>query len=119
MGAHSFLKAGRQCRTVLLFVVLGYMLASCGYYADLYNVDRMHEEFILISQKWIGQSIDRFDENYGSGKIESRELPNGNIENAYGFSYGRCIEFYEFDPETRIIVNFRFEGLKRWCVQIP
>ena len=95
------------------------MLASCGYYTDLYSVDRMHKGFILLNQKRIGQSIDQYDEIYGSGKIESRELPNGNIENTYAYYLDGCIKFYEFDPETRIIVNFRFEGPKHRCVQIP
>ncbi|MCL2761517.1 MAG: hypothetical protein FWD70_07730 [Desulfuromonadales bacterium] len=50
--------------------------------------------------------------------IDSKELPNGNIENKY--KYRRtCVYFYEIDPKTHIIVGARFEGKDTDCVSNP
>lgn len=111
MGMHSFAGVGKKYRIASLLAALGGVLASCGEF----TVDDAHNNFIDINNRFVGWSIDRFDKSYGPDKAGRRELPNGNIENAYGYNLGKCMTFYEFDPETRIIVNWRFEGLKRHC----
>ncbi len=62
----------------------------------------------------------------GYGFVGSKTLPNGNIEDEYfdGFSDVRdkrngvfihnCIYFYEYEPKSGLIVNFRFEEKKKY-----
>lgn len=50
--------------------------------------------------------------------IGSKVLQNGNTENEYQF-HGSCHYFFEYDPETRIIVGWRFEGSERDCEIMP
>jgi len=55
--------------------------------------------------------------------VSESQLLNGNIENEYILmSVGpqaNCRYFYEYDPETRIIVGWRFEGSEEDCVVNP
>lgn len=56
--------------------------------------------------------------------ISTKILPNGNIEKRYkvtwGFSGQRtCIDIYEIDPKTDIIVGASFEGKETDCVINP
>lgn len=78
-----------------------------------FSNEKMPNRFIAC--RYIGWSIDGFDESYGSGRAKSKGLPNGNIVNAYGYSLGKCMTVHEFDPEVRIIDDWRFEGLKGHC----
>lgn len=48
----------------------------------------------------------------------SSVLPNGNMENEYKYR-GTCRYFFEYDPETRVIVRWRFTGDKKDCVVVP
>lgn len=47
-----------------------------------------------------------------------RNLSNGNIENEYKWR-GTCKYFFEFDPQTRIIVSWRFTGSEGDCTVAP
>jgi len=50
--------------------------------------------------------------------LGSRTLQNGNIENEYQ-DRGTCRYFFEFNPETRIIVGWRYEGSEKDCAIVP
>jgi hypothetical protein len=62
----------------------------------------------------------------GDNFVGSKTLPNGNIEDEYfdGLSDGRhkgngvfihnCIYFYEYEPKSGLIVNFRFEEKEKY-----
>ena len=76
-----------------------------------------HEYFKDLMGMNVGASID----NRGLRGVveprillESKHLPNGNMENKY---QGRrtCRMFFEFEPETRVIVSWRFEGKTSDC----
>ena len=97
------------CIPVILF------LTSCGSPTD------PHENFKTIHDWYIdrGMSIDNewVTSTYG-GLVESRRLPNGNIENKYK-KWRTCHKFYEFNPDTRMIVRWRFEGKTEDCTIRP
>ena len=80
-----------------------------------------HETFKEILRDNIGDNVDNIPP-YALGRItaliDSKVLPNGNIENKYKYG-GTCIYFFEIDPKTRIIVGVRFEGKERDCVVAP
>ena len=50
--------------------------------------------------------------------VATRQLSNGNAENEYRLR-GTCRYFFEFNPETRVIVGWRFEGSENDCVIMP
>lgn len=50
--------------------------------------------------------------------ILTRNMQNGNMEGEYILD-DACHYFFEFNPETRIIVNWRFEGSERDCAIPP
>lgn len=80
-----------------------------------------HENFKSLMSHNVGSSID-MPRVAGSARAEyllgSKILPNGNIENQYR-GRGTCRVFFEFDPITSIIVNWRFEGGERDCEIVP
>lgn len=43
--------------------------------------------------------------------LSRKKLPNGNLEDGYqyGLVVGRCLYFYEYEPESGRIVGFRYE----------
>ena len=80
-----------------------------------------HENFVAHGNHNIGSTIDR-PRDVGSTNpdylLTSRTLPNGNVENTYR-GRGTCRSFYEFDPRTRIILGFRWEGTEQDCEISP
>ena len=50
--------------------------------------------------------------------VARRDLPNGNFENEYSFR-GTCRYIFEYDPPTRKIVAWRFEGSEQDCAIVP
>ena len=80
-----------------------------------------HENFKEIHDWYIdrGMSIDNeWVRSVYGGPVESRRLPNGNIENKYK-QRGTCRVFREFNPDTRMIVRWRFEGKTEDCTIHP
>lgn len=96
------------------FLLLAAILASfsCGNRSP-------HDNFISHMQHNINKNIDGESTNWVKSKylIRTRTLSNGNKENQYQWR-GSCIYFFEFNPDTRVIINWRFEGSKKDC-QIP
>ena len=94
-------RIGRLLNKVAIMALMVVVLPACPHYNSL---GTYREDFIISMQRDVGRSIDDF--SYLQTK-SSRQLPNGNIENEYWL--GPCPVFYEFDPETRIIVDWWFE----------
>lgn len=89
----------------------------------------LQESWIENKRLYIGQNI--YAPNWanranGYGFVGSKTLPNGNIEDQYfdGFADHRdkdkgvlihnCSYFYEYEPKSGLIVNFRFEEKKKY-----
>jgi hypothetical protein len=101
----------------VVFLVTGLWLFGCGI------VDDPHENFINYLRLTIGRSIETVDPiSWPQYKdlLDSRFLPNGNVENRY-FHQGTCKYILEFDPATpkRKIVGARYEGRDEDCVIYP
>lgn len=80
-----------------------------------------HENFKLCMGANVGRKINGSDRSHWAIPeyfVGSKSLPNGNIENEYKY-IRTCRYFFEYDPETRIIVNWRFEGKESDCVVNP
>lgn len=80
-----------------------------------------HNNFKAHMSHTVGESIDdRRSWAYPDPDryLGSKVLKNGNIENEYKLQR-TCRYFFEYDPETRIIVNWRFEGKEGDCIVNP
>lgn len=105
----------QNVRAILTIVILMIPLSSCHSFVT------PHENFKSLMAHNIGSSIDK-PNVAGSTQLQyllkSRSLPNGNVENKYR-GRGSCRIFFEFDPKTRIIINWHFEGSEQDCGIVP
>ena len=88
----------------LVMVLLSMAVLSCATVAS-------HEAFISRHDNRIGRNFDKLFHyrNSMTHYVDSRFLPNGNVE--YGFIWGeKCRVYYEVNPETRIIIDWRWKG---------
>ena len=89
-------------------------LTSCIIFSDT----TPHENFKNLMASNLGSSIDK-PRLAGSALskylLNSVILSNGNIENEYR-GRATCRKFFEFNPKTRIIVNWRFTGSEKDCI---
>jgi hypothetical protein len=78
------------------------------------------ENYARYIKRNIGENIDT-SVRFSSGKvpISKRTLENGNIEYQYPYARGKCIETYEVDSKTRIIVRASYVGSERACQLSP
>lgn len=80
-----------------------------------------HENFKSLMAHNVSSSIDSpnvVGSTLSKYLMESKSLPNGNIENKYS-GRGTCRTFFEFNPETRIIVGWHYEGTEQDCIIVP
>ena len=80
-----------------------------------------HENFMDSLKNAIGRSLDNKPSYlwpHEEDLIDSKTLPNGNIENRYKY-LRTCKYIFEIDPKTRTIVAARFEGKESDCVINP
>ena len=100
---------------IILAFASSFAIASCVFFAM-----NPHENFKAHMQSNVGSSIDNSRTWAGPHfkPIKSKELKNGNTENEYEFR-GTCHYFFEFNPETRIIEKWRFEGSEKDCAIVP
>ena len=93
----------KVCGAASIVVLTSVVLFSCALVAS-------HEAFINRHDNRVGRNFDKLPYRTSINEYaDSRFLPNGNVE--YGFKWGaKCRVYYEVDPETRIIVNWRWEG---------
>ncbi len=104
----------------LCFIIM-ITLTGCAFFAP-----DPHENYKAIMHSKIGKKWNELPsyefppEEY---LISSKTLPNGNLEKKYkrtwGFRKRTCIDIYEIDPKTDIIVGVGFEGKKEDCVINP
>ena len=105
---------GRPDRRFLSVMLLAYLLLPALLSCDMTPT---HEAFLSFHESDVGREM---EEVYSGTYIvpymlEGKILPNGNSE--YGFARrGTCEVYYEVDPETRIIVAWRWQGLKEDCI---
>ncbi len=81
-----------------------------------------HENFKAHLYQTVGQSLDEipsYQWPFEKDLIDSKVLPNGNIENKYKHYRENCFYIFEIDPKTRKIVGARFEGKETDCVINP
>ncbi len=99
-------------RNILMVVFSMLLISGCAFFAA-----SPHDNFIGHLNLQIGHNIDNvpyYQIPHKEDIIDSKVLPNGNIENKYLYR-GTCRYHYEIDPKTRIIVGARFEGLDTDC----
>ena len=98
-----------SCGAMLFASLLPVTMLSC------IIVPHPHETFISHRNNEVGRKIEEVKSSTSvKGYTNSRFLPNGNVE--YGFrARGTCRVYYEVDPKTRIIVSWRWEGLRKHC----
>lgn len=109
----------RAMRAVLSSAVFAALLAGCGIGVS-YSTEDRHEAFKVMYSRQVGLNADDPDRSwlarYPEDIIDKRVLPNGNTEVEFAPTHWpHCRVFYEVDPETRIIVGWRFEGSKQDC----
>ncbi len=79
----------------------------------------LHDNFQSHMSSGVGESID--DSHNWARKdrfVRAVELPGGNIENEYKFR-ASCRYFYEYEPSSRVIVGWRYEGKETDCAIAP
>src|SRR6266567_6504304 len=99
-----------NCFLFSLIVIL--LLAGCVFFAP-----SPHENFIGHLNLAIGKDIDTippFWLPHEGDLLDSKILPNGNIENRYQYR-GTCKYYYEINTKSRKIVAARFEGKDSDC----
>ncbi len=104
----------RKIKTFRLGWPLMLILSSCSALTP-------HENFKAHMDFNMGSSIDEPREAgvaLSKYLLSSRTLLNGNIENKYRHVRS-CRYFFEYNPETRNIVGWRFEGSQPDCVIAP
>jgi len=93
-------------------IISAFLISGCVFFAG-----SPHDNFIGHLNYQIGNNIDEvpyYQIPHREDLINSKKLPNGNIENKYKYR-GTCRYFYEINPETRKIVSSRFEGDDKDC----
>ena len=99
-----------------LYILISlFILNGCAFFAG-----DPHENFInSVLKSRIGESMDTPRTNIiPQFLLSTRILDNGNIQYRYSGNRG-CIEIYEVNPQTRIIINATFEGTEKTCVLYP
>lgn len=76
------------------------------------------ENYARYIQRHIGENIDS-STSFGSRRISERLLENGNIEYRYSYAGGQCIETYEVDSKTRVILSASYAGSDDACQLSP
>jgi hypothetical protein len=77
------------------------------------------ENYARFVQSTIGANIDSSDIFVDKSPISKRLLENGNVEYLYPYAGGQCIETYEVNSKTRVIVSARFSGNEKACQLAP
>jgi len=81
-----------------------------------------HENYIAILHSKIGYKWNELPAfQFPSEKylVAVKTLPNGNLEKKYRNDRGTCIDIYEIDPKTNVIIGVGFEGKNEDCVINP
>jgi hypothetical protein len=77
------------------------------------------ENYARFIHSTIGANIDTNDIFSDRTPSSTQILENGNIEYKYPYAGGQCIETYEVDSKTRLIVSASFAGSDKACQLSP
>ena len=97
-------------------------LAGCTLFIDT-SIQARHNWWLEDAHKRIEQNPNMYapywrNKNKDPRFMGSRTLPNGNIEDQYYDGLLRnkekCHYFYEYEPKSGLIVNFRFEEKEKY-----
>lgn len=103
----------RKIKALLFGGLLMPMVSSCAALSP-------HENFKGHMRGNVGKKIDGPSTLWVKPDryVGTRQLSNGNTEKEYKLR-GTCRYFFEFNPETRVIVGWRFEGSEKDCAIVP
>lgn len=93
-------------------LTISMLLASCA--------GDPHQNYVDISRRNIGRNIQSYPQLMDRKHLllEVKPLASGRLEYRYRY-YRSCVDIYEVDPKTHIILDFRWEGSKEDCVIYP
>lgn len=79
------------------------------------------ENYARFIRSKIGTNIDSSIRFIGKTAVSVRTLENGNIEYQYPYPYpgGQCMETYEVDAKTRVVLNASYAGSEKACQLSP
>jgi hypothetical protein len=100
-------------KRILSFTVT--MLVSFCFYGCM-GYPASHKTFANQSTYWVGKSIQNLRRSSGPS-LGTKDLVNGHIEEGWVRGY-RCREFFEYDPQTNMIIGWRFEGSTTDCISV-
>lgn len=109
-------------RNILAILISAFLLSGCPLVDTVYGPHRTpHEEFIALYEYFVGKTIQLFRSGgWGQYLIQTIVLPNGNLEDKYDGRFwknsGSCWVYYEYDPKTKIITSWRYEGSDADCI---
>ena len=98
------------------------LLAGCLLFIDT-SVQARHNWWLEDAHKRMEQHPNMHGPYWANKKnneffMGSRTLPNGHIEDQYYYGVlrekGKCLYFYEYEPKSGLIVNFRFEEKEKY-----
>lgn len=93
-----------------------FILDGCAFFAG-----SPHQNFVDHLNATVGKSIDEippYQLPHPEDLLESKLLGNGNTENKYKYR-GTCRYILEINPQSRKIVNARYEGKDEDCYVNP
>jgi len=108
----------RSACAIVIFITM-HLLSGCMIVDGLAgNIHSPHQTFLIFYGGYVGKPVREL--SYGWPQpISVKQLPNGSIEREYWLRKGACRFFYEYDPNTEIIIRWRYEGGEENCVKPP
>ena len=104
----------RKALSITIACFISIALISCAPVTPHENAVLMMKD--TIGKKWIEVPPYQFPSE--KDLISSKKMSNGNIEKRYKTSR-KCVEVFEIDPNTDVIVNASLEGKDTDCIAIP
>jgi hypothetical protein len=106
---------------IFLFEII---LSGCAFFLEDRNT---HQVFIDQNSWWVGKNVNVLHQQKYFPPLDAKILKNSNIEEKWGWhvSWNKkeqiytCFVFYEHDPKTKVVVNWRYEGRKEDCIGVP
>ena len=111
---------------LVVFLLIGVSTAMTGCVFNN-SVQGRHEMFIDGMNSYVGTKTINYHEKSGAAAISKKFLANGNIENEYGYATSfvispdgkggtfHCHYFFEYQPQSGLIVKFRFEETSKYA----
>jgi hypothetical protein len=100
-----------------IFLVMGAGLVTLNFAACTSTTPQ--ENYADSMRSKIGTNFDVYSRLMGREQIQVRTLENGNIKYQYPYAGGHCMETYEVDSKTRIILSATYSGSERACQLSP